>query len=49
MVKHFISFIPWSIKDTCSVNELETESMAQSIGSCLFKEGFFPSLIAISR
>lgn len=42
MLKHFISFIPWSIKDICSVNEPETESMAQNIGSCLLNDYFFP-------
>lgn len=41
MVKHFISFIPWSIKDICNVNEQETESMAQNIGSCLLNDLFF--------
>lgn len=41
MVKHFISFMPGSVQDTYSGNEPKTESMAQNIGSCLFKEVFF--------
>lgn len=40
MVKHFISFIPWSTKDTCSVIESDTESMAQNISTYLFKKLF---------
>lgn len=38
MVKHLISFIPWSIKDTCSVNESDTESTTQNISTYLFKK-----------
>lgn len=48
MVKPFISFIPRNSKDICSVNELETESIAQNIGNCLLKELFF-SLTVNSR
>lgn len=45
MVKHFLSFIPWSIQDICSVNDLETESRAQNIGNYLLKEFLFSGAV----
>jgi hypothetical protein len=50
MVKHSIRFISWGIEDVYRLKELATESLAQNIGCCQFKESFCSlSLLVYSK